>query len=176
MFEENEVTPELFKNWKPKIMEDIEVDFKKPITGRYEVSVQSVTHKEVKVGDITRNIISFKLKVKNDISGDPSYNRFMNKDFWMGPSSFKDSPSGEEQLLNSLVSTEVTADGLINTTQQSLAMGNHTATASFLNDVFKDKIIRVRAYPSGKEKTRQTVIFVKPIAKIEKGPLEGLSF
>ena len=146
---------ELFPGWEPvPIEEEDDIDFGKAVRGKYDVEIISIEHKVVTTKDGEKDIIEFKLKAVNDVSGDKSFNRHFNKSFWMGASQWDVDPDyGLKQMVNSLVSMGVNFD-IPSKTDFGLIAGG-------LNGGLVGQTVRIRAYPN-KDTGKQVVVFIKP--------------
>ena len=149
---------ELFGDWQPRVVEEQDdVDFSVPIRGKYDVEILKVEHKkiETKVGE--KDVINLKAKVVADISGNPSFRRWLDKTYWMGENQFADVPDkddGIKQLVSAL--TTMGVDFVLS------SKDDYEQVAKDLTTSIVGEIVRVRAYPSKTNKDKQVVTFVRP--------------
>ena len=151
---------ELFGDWQPRVVEEQDdVDFSVPIRGKYDVEILKVEHKkiETKVGE--KDVINLKAKVVADVSGNPSFRRWLDKTYWMGENQFADVPDkddGIKQLVSAL--TTMGVDFVLS------SKDDYEQVAKDLTTSIVGEIVRVRAYPSKTNKDKQVVTFVRPKA------------
>ena len=95
-------------DWEPVENEELDIkSFSEPIRGKYIVEVEGLEFKEIesKKDGKKYELISMKLKVAEDVSGDISMNRFLDKAYFLGTSEWNDDPlAGFKRLLNDLKS------------------------------------------------------------------------
>ena len=145
---------DLWGDWEPVVLEETESpDFSKPIRGKYKALIESVTYKDLesKSGDAFE-IIEMKMKISEDIEGDKSFSRKIDKAFFMGTSEWNDDPiAGYKSLLNCLKSADLYEDWMKN--------DNIRGAVERMNDELKDSEVFITAFP---KKDKQQIRIVKP--------------
>lgn len=154
MTEEQTSNLDLWGDWEPVVMEELDApDFSKPIKGRYKAVIETVEYKEVekKDGDGTWEIINLKMKINEDIDGDKSFNRKIDKAFFMGTSDYNDDPiAGYKNLLNCLKSADLYEDWM--------KSDDIKGTILKMDGVLKDCEVFVTAFPKN---NKQQIRIVK---------------
>ena len=95
MTEDQTSNLDMWGDLEPVVMEEQEApDFSKPIKGRYEADIEGVEYKEIHSDktDQDYELIDVAIKICADIDGDKSFNRKLNKAYFMGVSKFSDDP------------------------------------------------------------------------------------
>lgn len=98
----------LAEGWEPVVIEEKDVKgFDEPITGKYECEIKDVVMKIIKTkAGKEMEIISLKLQCVNDISGNSSMRRLLDKTYYMGVSEYSDDEElGFKRFLTDLASS-----------------------------------------------------------------------
>jgi hypothetical protein len=136
--------------WEPEVIEDTDsVDFTKPVRGKYICEITGIEHNTGEKDGKEWENYKLKLKAVEDVDGDKSNGRFLDKVFWMGTSDWNDDPDkGKKDLFNCL---------------HTAGLALPPATDSSVIIMHGDKLIgskvNVTAYPNKKDK--QIVRIVK---------------
>jgi len=155
MTEEQKEKLDLWGDWEPIVLEEQDApDFSKPIRGKYKAEITAVEYKEIhseKTGE-DYELINMKLKVTDDIEGDKSFSRMLDKAFFMGVSQYNDDPiAGYKSLLNCLKSSELYAEWM--------KSDNIRGNIEKMNEELLGKEVYITAFPKG---DRQQIRIVKP--------------
>lgn len=151
--------------WEPEVIEDSDqIDFSKPIRGKYECEVKGISYnsgeKQDGSGDKWENL-TLKLKVSGDLEGDNSYGRFLDKTFWLGTSDWNDDPDkGKKDLCNCLYTAGLELPSSV----------DNEAFVTHGTDLEGKKMF-VSAYPN--KKGKQVVRVVKELKLKEKEETTG---
>lgn len=139
-------------DWEPVVMVEQEApDFSVPIKGRYMAEIESLEYKELEKKDGSGDkfeLISMKLKACEDIDGDKSFNRKLDKAYFMGTSEWNDDPlAGYKMLLNNLKSNDLYEDWM-----KTDAIKN---SVDKMNTELAGKTVFITAFPKkGKQQIR----------------------
>lgn len=155
MTEEQKENLDMWGDWEPVVLEETDSpDFSKPIRGKYKAEITGIEYKEVKSTktDETFELIGMKLKVVEDLEGDPSFSRILDKAYFMGTSEWNEDPiAGYKNLLNNLYSSELY--------EEWMKSDNIRGNVEKMNSVLVGKKVFITAFPKG---GRQQIRIVKP--------------
>jgi hypothetical protein len=133
----------------PVADEDVK-GFDEPIKGKYEAEIKSIEYKDIKKKDGSGEfeVISMKLKITKDVSGDKSLLRNVDKSYFMGTSEWNDDPIfGYKRLLNDLASA-----GLY---KEDMKTGNIRGAVAKMGKDLIGKPVFLSMFPKkGKQETR----------------------
>lgn len=130
-----------------EIEEKEPIDFTKKITGKYYADILELKYDEFpsKAGDVLKTV-KMKLACKEDVSGDPSNNRWLDATYWLSASKWDASEiSGWHTLMNGLKSSGLCEDWMwsgIETIEDVKGIVEKVGLA------IKDKRVYVSAYPN----------------------------
>ena len=149
-------------NWEPVVMVEQEMpDFSIPIKGRYIAEIESLEYKELERKDGSGNfeLINMKMKICEDIDGDKSFNRKIDKAYFMGTSEWNDDPlAGYKMLLNNLKSNDLYEDWM-----KTDAIKN---AVDKMNTELAGKQVFITAFPK-KDKQQVRVVQRKDAVKVD---------
>jgi len=148
---------ELFEGFEPTETEDRDVkDFSEPIRGKYEAVIEGIEYKDIKCKDGSeREIIQMKLKIINDVSGDFSMKRKVDKAYFMGTSEWNEDPiAGYKNLLNDLASS-----GLYS---EDMKTGDIRGAVKEMGTTLIGQQVFLNMFPKS---DKQQVRIVKPLSK-----------
>lgn len=148
-------------DWQPEVMEDQEIDFDKPIKGKYVGELKEVTNNTGEKDGKPWENIKLKIQITEDVEGDKSFNRFMDKVFWAGTNDWNDDP---EKWLKDSCSFLATIGAKLP------AAGTKEAVLQALNAAI-GKPVCMRCYVA---KEKQRTVIVKEFKKDE--PKKEMSF
>lgn len=97
---------------------DNDIDFSKPIKGKYIAEVKEFGLKHVKTQSGEKDVVEIKMKILEDLEGsDPSFNRFVNKSYWMEDGEFSTVAETIQRLANDLYTMGVFDDITLDVTE-----------------------------------------------------------
>jgi hypothetical protein len=136
---------------------DTEIDFDKPIKGKYLGEVVSLGLKEVKTQDSrTVSVVDLKMKITEDLEGsEPSFNRYASKSYWLEDGEFSTIAQTIQRLANDLYTMGVFDE--INLDATSITKDN----INLLTDIdIKGRKVKLSLYKSkgGKQAVKVVVL------------------
>jgi hypothetical protein len=153
MVEATKENLDLWGDWTPVDIEEVESKaFSEPISGKYLCAVDSLKFESFKSkAGVDFQVIKMKLKIKEDIEGDISRHRMLDRSYFLGTSEWNDYPlNGYKQQLNNLYNAGYYEDWMAGVKEEEVP-----EYVEKIEAVIKDKTIVVTAFPKeGKQQTR----------------------
>ena len=128
------------------------IDFSVPIKGKYVcriVALERKAGKSEKTGN-DYDFFALKMQAEEDVSGDPSFSRMLDKTYFIGTSEYEDDPdAGVKRLFNDLFTADILQS--VNITCKD----RYEAIAEIAPQIV-DKLVNVSAYKTknGKQAVR----------------------
>ena len=153
MVEATKENLDLWGDWKPIDSEELEAKpFSEPISGKYLCAVESLKLESFKSkAGVDFTIIKMKLKIQEDIEGDISRHRMLDRSYFLGTSEWNEDPlNGYKQLLNNLYNAGYYQDWMAGVSESEI--GEYIEK---IRPLVEGKTIIVTAFPKdGKQQTR----------------------